>query len=244
MYQNKTFLAIIPARSGSKGLPNKNIKELCGLPLIAWSIKAGLESKYIDKVVVSTDSHEYAEIAKSYGAEVPFLRPKELSLDTSTTFESIKHTIDFYKNKLRQEFDYIVLLEPTSPLRETHDVDNAIKTLFSNQEAVSIVGVCKSESQNPAFLVKLQQHSQLIEGYINKNFAPIRRQDIEEYYFFEGTLYISKTDSLIQNQNFYHKNTMGYVVPKWKSLEVDDEDDFLMIETMMKKYIIKKEEEK
>lgn len=239
MYQDKSFLAIIPARSGSKGLPNKNIKELCGLPLIAWSIKAGLKSKYIDKVVVTTDSQEYAEIAKSYGAEVPFLRPNELSLDTSTTFDSIKHTIDFYRNQLNQIFDYIVLLEPTSPLRETNDIDNAIELLFANQKASSIVGISKSESQNPAFLVKLQPHSQLIEGYINKDFSPIRRQDIEEFFFFEGTIYISETNSLLKNQNFYYKNTMGYVVPKWKSLEVDDEDDFLMIEAMMKKYIIK-----
>lgn len=239
MYQDKSFLAIIPARSGSKGLPNKNIKELCGLPLIAWSIKAGLKSKYIDKVVVTTDSQEYAEIAKSYGAEVPFLRPNELSLDTSTTFDSIKHTIDFYRNQLNQIFDYIVLLEPTSPLRETNDIDNAIELLFANQKASSIVGISKSESQNPAFLVKLQPHSQLIEGYINKDFSPIRRQDIEEFFFFEGTIYISETNSLLKNQNFYYKNTMGYIVPKWKSLEVDDEDDFLMIEAMMKKYIIK-----
>lgn len=239
MYQDKSFLAIIPARSGSKGLSNKNIKNLCGLPLIAWSIKAGLKSKYIDKVVVTTDSQEYAEIAKSYGAEAPFLRPKELSLDTSTTFDSIKHTIDFYKNQLNQTFDYIVLLEPTSPLRETSDIDNAIEALFANQKANSIVGISKCESQNPAFLVKLQSLSQLIEGYINKGFTPIRRQDIEELFFFEGTIYISETDSLLKNQNFYHKDTMGYVVPKWKSLEVDDEDDFLMVEAMMKKYIIK-----
>ncbi|WP_027327686.1 cytidylyltransferase domain-containing protein [Helicobacter pametensis] len=239
MYQNKSFLAIIPARSGSKGLPDKNIKDLCGHPLMAWSIKAGLGSKYIDRVVVSTDSQEYADIAKSYGAEAPFLRPKELSLDTSTTFDSIKHTIDFYQNELNQIFDYIVLLEPTSPLRETEDIDNAIITLISNQKASSLVSVCKSESQNPAFLVRLTNHSQLIEGYINKSFTPIRRQDIEDFYFFDGTIYVSETNSLLQHQNFYHKNTMGYVVPKWKSLEVDDEDDFLMIEAMMKKYIIK-----
>ncbi|WP_305862899.1 acylneuraminate cytidylyltransferase family protein [Helicobacter cholecystus] len=243
MYQDKSFLAIIPARSGSKGLPNKNIKNLCGHPLMAWSIKAGLKSKYIDKVVVTTDSEEYAEIAKSYGAEAPFLRPKELSLDTSTTFDSIKHTIDFYQNELQQTFDYIVLLEPTSPLREVEDIDNAIEILFSNQEASSIVGVCKSESQNPAFLIRLQPHSQLIEGYINKDFTPIRRQDIEDFYFFEGTIYVSEINALLKNQNFYHKNAMGYIVPKWKSLDVDDEDDFLMVETMMKKYILNTKEQ-
>lgn len=242
MYQDKTFLAIIPARSGSKGLPNKNIKELCGKPLIAWSIEAGLESKYIDEVVVSTDSQEYANIAKKYGAKTPFLRPQELSLDASTTFESIKHTIDFYQNNLKKRFDYIVLLEPTSPLRESQDIDQAIEMLFSNQNADAIVGICKTESQNPVFLVKLLSQTQTIEGYVNKDFSPIRRQDISELYFFEGTIYISKTSTLLQYKNFYHHKTMGYVVPKWKSLEVDDDDDFTMVEAMINKYIIKNKE--
>lgn len=237
MYKDKTFLAIIPARSGSKGLPNKNIKPLCGKPLMAWSIEVGLQSDYIDEVVVSTDSQEYAEIAKSYGAQVPFLRPKELSSDTSTTFDSIKHTIDFYKEELKKEFDYIVLLEPTSPLRQISDIDNAIKILFETQDADSIVGICKTESQNPAFLISLTPNH-TIQGYINKDFHPIRRQDIKDIYFFEGTIYISKTHSLLEHKNFYHSRTLGYEVPKWKSLEVDDEDDFLMIEAMMKKHIL------
>ena len=98
MYQGYTFLAIIPARSGSKGLPDKNIKHLCGKPLLAWSIESALDSQYIDEVVVSTDSSIYADIAKSYGANVPFLRPKSLSSDTTTTFDVLEHCIKFYKN--------------------------------------------------------------------------------------------------------------------------------------------------
>lgn len=238
MYQNKTFLAIIPARSGSKGLPNKNIRILCGKPLIAWSIEAGLQSKYIDEVVVSTDSQEYAQIAKSYGAKVPFLRPNELAQDTSTTFESIKHTIDFYKKHLNREFDYVVLLEPTSPLREVCDIDNSIEMLFAHTTAQAIVGVCKTESQNPVFLVKLDSFN-FIQSYSNKNFSPIRRQEIEDFFFFEGTIYVGTTQSFLENKGFYHSQTIGYQVPKWKSLEVDDEDDFWMIEMMMKKHIFK-----
>lgn len=181
MYQGKTFLAIIPARSGSKGLPNKNIKDLCGKPLIAWSIEAGLSSKYIDEVVVTTDSEEYARISRQYGAKTPFVRPRELSLDTSTTFESIKHTLDFYKDNLNEEFDYIVLLEPTSPLRETDDIDAAIEILLHDKEARSIVGVCKTEGQNSSFLVKLDE-SKKIEGYTNKDFLPLRRQDVDDIF--------------------------------------------------------------
>jgi CMP-N,N'-diacetyllegionaminic acid synthase len=232
MYKHKSFLAIIPARGGSKGLPGKNIKELCGKPLIAWSIESALNSKYIDEVMVTTDNQNIAEISKQYGANVPFLRPEELASDTATTFDAVKHTIEFYKNELNKEFDYIVLLEPTSPLRESYDIDNAIEILF-NSKADSIVGISKTEDQNPAFLV-LKDENGYILGYENKNMKVFRRQDIKDVYFFEGTIYISKTDVLLREKTFYHKNTIGYEVPKYKSLEIDDIYDFVMVEAIMK----------
>jgi len=232
MYKDKTFLAIIPARGGSKGLPGKNIKELCGKPLIAWSIEAGLKSKYIDELVVSTDYQDIADIAKEYGANVPFLRPDYLASDTATSFDAVKHTIDFYKNELGKEFDYIVLLEPTSPLREIEDIDLAIEKLLSSS-AESIVGISKTEDQNPAFLINKDQDNYL-SGYENKDMKVLRRQDISDVYFFEGTIYISQTNILLNEETFYHKNTIGYEVPKYKSLEIDDIDDFIMVEAIMK----------
>lgn len=232
MYKNKTFLAIIPARGGSKGLPGKNIKELCGKPLIAWSIEAGLKSKYIDEVMVTTDSQDIADIAKKYGANVPFLRPDYLANDIATSFDVIKHTIDFYKNEFKREFDYIILLEPTSPLREVSDIDNAIDQ-FLNSSADSIVGIAKTEGQNPAFLV-LTNEKNFISGYENHDMKVLRRQDIKDIYFFEGTIYISKTNVLLHKETFYHENTIGYEVPKYKSLEIDDMDDFVMVEAIMK----------
>ncbi|WP_148570694.1 acylneuraminate cytidylyltransferase family protein [Aliarcobacter cryaerophilus] len=232
MYKNKTFLGIIPARGGSKGLPGKNIKELCGKPLIAWSIESGLKSKYLDEVIVTTDSKDIANIAKQYGASVPFLRPDVLASDTATSFDAIKHTIEFYKNDFDKEFDYIVLIEPTSPLREARDIDIAIEQLF-NSNADSIVGICKTEDQNPAFLV-FKNEKDFISGYENHDMKVLRRQDIKDVYFFEGTIYISKTDVLLNKKTFYHENTIGYVVPKYKSLEIDDIDDFIMVEAIMK----------
>lgn len=232
MYKNKTFLGIIPARGGSKGLPGKNIKELCGKPLIAWSIESGLKSKYLDEVMVTTDSKDIANIAKQYCASVPFLRPDVLANDTATSFDAIKHTIEFYKNEMKKEFDYIVLLEPTSPLREARDIDIAIEQLF-NSNADSIVGICKTEDQNPAFLV-FKNEKDFISGYENHDMKVLRRQDIKDVYFFEGTIYISKTDVLLNKKTFYHENTIGYVVPKYKSLEIDDIDDFIMVEAIMK----------
>lgn len=238
MYSGFTFLAIIPARSGSKGLPDKNIKMLCGKPLLAWSIESALDSSYIDEVCVSTDSTKYADIAKAYGANVPFLRPKNLASDTSSSFEAIKHCIDFYKSQ-NKHFDYIILLEPTSPLRESSDINNAIHTLLANKEATSIVGISLCESSHPAFLVRLENG--FLRPYENLDFKPIRRQDLPETYFFEGSLYISECDALLKHKNFYHLQSLGYIVPKWKSLEIDDIDDFAMVEAMMKTHLLKKE---
>ena len=232
MYKDNTFLAIIPARGGSKGLPGKNIKEICNKPLIAWSIEAGLKSQYLDEVVVSTDYQDIANISKQYGASAPFLRPDCLASDTTTSFEAIKHAIDYYKNELNKEFDYIVLLEPTSPLRESNDIDLAIEDLM-NSNADSIVGIGKTEDQNPAFLVNMN-NKRYISGYEDKAMSIKRRQDILDVYFFEGSIYISKITSLLENKTFYHEKTIGYVFPKYKTLEIDDMDDFIMVEAMMR----------
>jgi len=233
MYKDKTFLAIIPARGGSKGLPGKNIKELCGKPLIVWSIEAALKSKYLDEVMVTTDDKSIFDISKEYGASVPFLRPKELATDSSTSFDSVSHTIDFYKSHLGKEFDYIVLLEPTSPLRDTTDIDDAIEILLGSQKMSSIVGISKTEVQNPIFLVEKNKNGSLV-SYETKDIESTRRQDIEDVFFLEGTIYISRIDEYISKKTFYHCDTIGYEVPKWKSLEVDDIYDFEMVKAIMK----------
>lgn len=238
MINGKSVLAIIPARGGSKGLPGKNIKELCGKPLIAWSIEAGLASQYIDEVMVTTDSEDIARIALEFGASVPFMRPAELASDTATSFDTVKHAIDFYQNELGKKFDYIVLLEPTSPLRVEQDIDNAIEQLLENPQATAIVGICKTESQNPAFLIKKNINNFLI-GYENKDMKIIRRQNISEVYFFEGSVYVSEIAGLLTKKTFYHEATLGYEFPKWKSIEIDDSDDFIMVEALMQKKIAK-----
>lgn len=233
MIQDKSILAIIPARGGSKGLPGKNIKPLCGKPLIAWSIEAGKGSKYIDEVMVTTDSEEIAKVAREFGASVPFLRPAKLASDTATSMEVIKHVIDFYRDEFHRRFDYIVLLEPTSPLREKEDVDKAIELLLANSQASAVVGISKTESQNPAFLIKKDEHGFLV-GYEDRKMKILRRQDIGDVYFFEGSVYVSQTDTLLEEKTFYHEHTLGYEFPKWKSLEIDDIDDFFMVEALMK----------
>ena len=228
MYQNKTFLAIIPARSGSKGLVDKNIKIINSKPLMAWSIEAGLKSKYIDRLIVSTDSEKYAKIAKNFGAEVPFIRPAEISTDKSSRIDVIRHSLE----EVGESYDYIVFLEPTSPLTTERDIDAAIEQLFLEKNAEAIVGVSLSEAAHPNFLVELNNG---FLGFISKDqkSSVVRRQDLEDCYFYDGSLYISEVDKYLEKE-FYHEKTLGYVVPKWKSLEIDDIDDFIMVEAMMK----------
>jgi len=227
---DKKVLAVIPARGGSKGLPGKNIRPLLGKPLIAWSIEQALASKYIHTVHVSTDSEEIASIARSYGAEVPFLRPASLAIDTTPTADVLIHHLDSL-DKDGEKFKHLVLLEPTSPLRETADIDSAFERLISNDQATSIVGVGLVESQHPSFCVRLTE-----KGFLRSenDFKVLRRQDIEPIYYYEGSVYISEIHTFRQKKNFYHPNTLGHVFPKWKTFEIDDIADFIIVEALLK----------
>ena len=244
MISGNSVLAIIPARGGSKGLPGKNTKELCGKPLVSWPIQAAKESLFIDKIIVSTDDQKIAEIAQCEGIDVPFLRPAELASDESSTISVIEHIINRLSNQ-NETYDYCVLLEPTSPLTETSDIDKALQTLVSNRtKADAIVGLSEIVSTHPIFNATINQND-LIRPYIGDNFAKnIRRQDLEKQYFFEGTLYISDIKMLLNEKTFYHQRTLPYVVPKWKSIEVDDLTDFICIEAIMKNLELIKEKEK
>lgn len=231
MYKGKKILAIIPARGGSKGLPGKNIKELCGKPLIAWSIEHAQKSKYVDELFISTDSQEIADVAEQFGAPCPELRPAELARDTAPSSEFIVYTLEKMK-KEGKSFDYFILLEPTSPLRDVEDVDKSIEMLVDNPVAESVMGVVRAEDSNPAFMVKIGEGGLMIP-FMGKA-ETLRRQDIPDAYYFEGTVYLSKCDAYMEKKAFYHDKTLPYVVPKWKSFEIDDIIDFTIIEAIMK----------
>lgn len=234
MYKEKTILALIPARGGSKGLPRKNIRPLLGKPLIAWTIEQAKASKYIDRIVVSTDDEEIAEVAKQYGAEVPFIRPKELARDDSPTIDAVLHALEFFSEK-GEKFDLLALLEPTSPLRDVEDIDRGIEFLINSEDAESIVSVCKLEGAHPEFNVIIDK-----KGFIKKaldgtsTFKVLRRQELKDVYFFEGTIYISKIPSLLRKKTFYHDKTLAHIVPRWKALEIDEICDLLCAEALVK----------
>jgi CMP-N,N'-diacetyllegionaminic acid synthase len=228
--QGKSVLVLVPARGGSKGLPGKNVRPLLGKPLIGWSIDQGRASKYVDAVVVSTDDTAIAEAARDHGAEVPFMRPVLLASDEASSIDVILHALDTLE-QVGRRYDLLVLLEPTSPLRETDDIDAALEALLAHPEAQSIVGVAKVEAGHPSFL--LRRNGVHLQPYAPQEFGAKRRQELDELFFLEGTVYISWVEALRELRGFYHERTMAHVVPKYKSFEVDDLTDFTVIEALM-----------
>ena len=228
MIDGCNVIAIIPARGGSKGLPGKNILEMNGMPLIGYPIVAANRSVYVDRVLVSTDSETIAKKAIELGGNAPFIRPPELSTDAAPSIAVIEHAVEFEAQNGRQ-YSYVVLLEPTSPMTEAADVDAAIELLASNRHAAdSIISIALAEACHPAFVVSLQ------DGMVAGSRADMRRQEVDEVYFRDGSLYISDTRVLMHARTFCHDRTLGYVVPKYKAFEVDDLTDFIAIEALMK----------
>ncbi len=233
MIKKLKTIAIIPARSGSKGLPGKNVKILLGKPLISWSIESALSSKNIDLVIVSTDSQEIADLSIKFGAEVPFLRPKNLSDDYASSFSVVEHAIKYYKNEKNINFDLVALLEPTSPIRENDDIDNMIDKLFSNYDNKDAIISLGEVSEYP-FLMKTLDKDFSINKYINLESKSFRRQDQKKLYFPFGVAYISKVSTLLIEKTFYPKRSLGYILKKYQNYEVDDIYDFICIESLLR----------
>ena len=217
MYQNKTFLAIIPARGGSKRLPRKNVEDLCGKPLIAWSIEAGLKSKYIDKVVVSSDDEEILNTASKLRIDT-IKRPDILASDTATSFDVIKHVLSISKN-----YDYVVLLQPTSPLRNNTHIDKAIK-LLEQKNADAIISVCEMD-HSPLWSNTLQEDGAL-DTFLRDNVSDKRSQELEKYYRVNGAIYICKLDKLLKEESFFLKvNIYAYIMNRASSVDIDEQID-------------------
>lgn len=223
------ILAFIPARGGSKGIPNKNIKLFNGKPLIEWTIKSALKSKLINKVIVSSDSKKILSLSKKFGADV-VLRPKNISGDFATTESAIMH----YIKNTKESFDTIVLLSPTSPLRKKRDIDNAIKEFQSKK-----LDSCFSASKLLDFLIwklnKKKKYESINYDFQNRG----TRQKRELNYVENGSIYVFKT-KLIKYYNNRIAGKIGmYLMDFWQSFEIDEKDDWKMLETIQKIYIKK-----
>lgn len=218
------MIAIIPARGGSKGLPRKNIKLLNGKPLIAYTIEAALKSNCIDKVIVSTEDDEIAEIAKQYGAEVPFMRPSELATDDSLAKDVYLYTVERLNEIYGCESKEFMVLLPTAPLRDETDINNAYY-LFKNSDAKTLVSIKKSPFP-PSWYFRKDEKNQISNAKLTIEEAVKNRQDNEEYYIPNGAIYILNYELLKDQGTYYCENTIGYLMTEEKSIDIDYELDF------------------
>ena len=232
MINSKRVLAVIPARKGSKGLPGKNYKVLFGKPLFEWTVEAAKASKYIDKILISTDSDIIIEKGKLLQVDVPFIRPYELCTDEAKSIDVLEHAINHY-NAISDHYDLIVLLEPTSPLRKGCDIDLALELMLS-ANAQSVVSISKVTVGHPAFLFK-QNSKKFIAPFLSDGWTPKRRQDCDNFFYLDGSVYASQITPLMVKRTFCHEDTVGFELPKWKAFEIDDEVDFFIVESIMKR---------
>ncbi|MCI9443084.1 MAG: acylneuraminate cytidylyltransferase family protein [Ruminococcus sp.] len=228
MKSNKKFLALIPARAGSKGIKDKNIIDLKGKPLIAYSIEAAKRSKYIDRVVVSTDGDDIASVAKDWGADVPFLRPDYLASDTAKTIDAVLHCIQELE-KSGEKYDYLVLLQPTQPLRQGFHIDEAIEKILE-LEAQSLASVSKVK-EHPVLIRTISENGEL-RNLLDCS-STVRRQDFPDYYRVNGAIYINKINENLNEQTSLNDNVLPYEMSHEYDVDIDELLDLKIAELML-----------
>jgi CMP-N,N'-diacetyllegionaminic acid synthase len=227
VYNGQRVVCIIPARGGSKGLPRKNILEICRKPLIAYSIEQAKGSKYIDRTIVSTEDEEIAKISESYGAEVPFMRPDDLAADTTSTIDVLLHAITWLEENA-YEFDVLVLLHVTAPLRTISDIDNSIAMLF-DENADNIFSATPSY-RNPYFNM-VEEDKGKISLVKKGDYAT--RQSAPKVYDLNASIYVWRKEVLKEKKSVFLDNSRVYVMPKERSVDIDDEVDFKLVRLLM-----------
>ncbi|MDK2821914.1 MAG: hypothetical protein PWP31_1879 [Clostridia bacterium] len=228
MVRNGKVLAIIPARGGSKRLPEKNLLNLAGKPLISWTIEAAKESKYIDKIVVSSDDEKILDVAERYNVYV-IKRPEELATDSAKTIDVVKHAISI----LEKNFQYVLLLQPTSPLRKSRQIDEAFELLIK-KDADAVISV--SPVDHPVQWCNALPEDLSMKNFLNSEVMDKRSQDLPVYYRLNGAIYIAKTEKLIQQNSFFLKdNVFAYIMDRESSIDIDDWIDFRLAEVLIER---------
>jgi len=237
MLLRKKILAIIPARIGSKGIRRKNIKKLLEKPLLQYSVEAAIKTKYLDRVVVSTDSKKIARISKKLGAEVPFLRPKKLALDKTSTLPVLKHTLEYLKKEEGYSPYAVVLLQPTSPLRTQKHIDQAIKIFLAHPRADSLVSVV-SVPHNFQLIKLMKLSGKYLRPYLKgQGIKILTRRKLSKLYARNGpAILITKTEVILKKNSLYGKRILPYLMSKIESIDIDDMEDWKIAEAIIKKY--------
>jgi CMP-N,N'-diacetyllegionaminic acid synthase len=212
-----SVLAIIPARGGSKGLPGKNIIDFCGRPLIAWTIEAAKNSRYVDRLILSTDDPGIAEVCRQHDCEVPYMRPQNLATDSASSLEVVIHAIQNLP-----DYDIILLLQPTSPLRTSTHIDEAL-AVFVDKKAENCISVTRV-SENPHWMFKLDEGLRL-RKFVEARSLVQRRQDLEPLYIPNGAIYIIKSELVEKSQSLILDNAVAYEMDSETSVDIDTEID-------------------
>lgn len=228
MYRDKKILGIIPARGGSKGVPRKNIRDFCGKPLIAWTIEQAKGSKYIDDCVISTEDEEIKAVAEKWGGSVPFMRPSEMARDESPSIDFVVHAIDMMPN-----YDFVVLLQVTSPLRLSEDIDGAIEFCFE-KGAQSCLSLTEA-AINPYWTYVLDEGGRLRRLLKLPTEKSYRRQLLPKVYQPNGAVYIASTELINKARKVSDENTVGYMMPMERSWDIDTLQDFEIAQFLMQK---------
>ncbi|MBF0444860.1 MAG: acylneuraminate cytidylyltransferase family protein [Magnetococcales bacterium] len=219
MLDQCTVLGIIPARGGSKGLPGKNILDLAGKPMIAWTIEAAHESNFIDRLILSSDDEKIVEVAKEWGCEVPFVRPASLAGDEATSIDVALHALD----SVPQQYDYIVWLQPTAPLRLAEDIDMAIQICLT-QNAPSCVSVVAA-GKSPYWMYSLGKDNAM-QPIMPQDLSSCQRQELPPAYTLNGAVYVTRTDWLREHKKFMNGGSYAHIMPPERSIDIDSELDF------------------
>lgn len=227
MINEKKILAIIPARGGSKGIPRKNIRDLVGKPLIAWTIEEAKKSKYIDRLILSSEDEEIINVAKNWGCDVPFIRPIELAEDNTPGVEVVLHAL-----QQLLDYDYVVLLQPTSPLRTVEDIDGCIKKCVEST-LYSCVSVTESD-KSPYWMFKLDENDKM-HKLLNEQEIATRRQDLPKVYTLNGAVYAAKVNNFIEKKRFINEDTLAYTMSRENSIDIDNERDFEFATFLLKR---------
>lgn len=232
MYKNKTVLAVITARGGSKGIPRKNIKDLGGQPLIAYTIEAAKNSRYLDYFLVSTDDAEIAEISKKFGASVPFMRPAELSTDAAKSIPVIQHAVNWLKDNNGKTFDYVMILQPTSPFRTAEDIDKSIEKIVDTG-ADSVMGMKKLIDFSIAKL-KVLDGDKILPFAESEGNESAARSELRDLYKRNCAIYLTKTD-LIMRGDLFGQDSRAYIMPEERSVDINTPFDFKLAEFLINK---------
>lgn len=223
-------LALITARGGSKGIPGKNIKVLDGKPLLAWSIEAAVASSSVGRIVVSTDDEQVAEIGRAWGAETPFVRPTELAGDGSSHIDALVHAIEWLDANEGYRPEYVLTLQPTSPLRTAADIDAACAIAEAN-DADAVVGV--EETHHHPFLVRKIGPGGRLEEFMRTDIEYLRRQDLPAAYALNGAIFLNRRESLLRDRTFEPTAAYPYVMPADRSMQIDTPWDWFLMERVM-----------